>query len=130
MCTLYSKLTIKTPNQLLWPHFPVLIVTFEHIPYIVLLFFAVKRDPAEVFSCEFREIFNNIFFHRTPPGDCFGCSKTPSCEILRQFLVKEMISSQRHSLHRKWSFPLRIFSVNVTKSAGNYGFAHIHWKNW
>ena len=25
-------------------------------------------------------------------------------------------------LHKKWSFPLRISSVNVTKSAGNCGF--------
>ena len=24
------------------------------------------------------------------------------------------------SLHKKWSFPLRIYSVNVTKSAGNW----------
>ena len=26
------------------------------------------------------------------------------------------------SLHKKWSFPLRIFSVNVTKSAVSFGF--------
>ena len=29
----------------------------------------------------------------------------------------------------KWSFPLRISSVNVTKSAGNCGFGHIYWRN-
>ena len=29
------------------------------------------------------------------------------------------------SLHKKLSFPLRIFSVNVIKSAGN-GFGHIY----
>ena len=28
-------------------------------------------------------------------------------------------------LHKKWSFPLRISSVNVTKSARNWGFGHI-----
>ena len=27
-----------------------------------------------------------------------------------------------HTLHKKWSFSLRNSSVNVTKSAGNYGF--------
>ena len=27
------------------------------------------------------------------------------------------------------SFPLKIFSVNVNKSAGNYGFGHIYWRN-
>ena len=35
----------------------------------------------------------------------------------------------QQSLHKKWSFPLRISSVNVTKSAGNCGFGHIHWRN-
>ena len=33
------------------------------------------------------------------------------------------------ALHKKWSFPLRIFSVNVTKSAGICGFGHIYWRN-
>ena len=32
-------------------------------------------------------------------------------------------------LHKKWSFPLRISSVNVTKYAGNCGFSHIYWRN-
>ena len=30
---------------------------------------------------------------------------------------------------QKWSFTLRISSVNVTKSAGNYRFGHIYWRN-
>ena len=30
-----------------------------------------------------------------------------------------------HSLHKKWSFPLRISAVNVTKSA----FGQIYWRN-
>ena len=33
------------------------------------------------------------------------------------------------ALHKKWSLPLRISSVNVTKSAENCGFGHIHWRN-
>ena len=32
------------------------------------------------------------------------------------------------TLHKKWGFPLRIFSVYVTKSAGNCGFGHIYWR--
>ena len=32
-------------------------------------------------------------------------------------------------LHKKWSFPLRISSVNVAKSAENCGFGHIYWRN-
>ena len=32
-------------------------------------------------------------------------------------------------LHKKWSFPWRISSVNVTKSAGICGLGHIYWRN-
>ena len=34
-----------------------------------------------------------------------------------------------YQLHKKWSFPLKISSVNVTKFAGNCGFGHIYWRN-
>ena len=34
----------------------------------------------------------------------------------------------RFTLHKKWIFPLRISSVNVTKSTGNCGFGHIFWR--
>ena len=34
-----------------------------------------------------------------------------------------------HPLHKKWSFPLRISSVNVTKSAVSFGFCHIDKSN-
>ena len=33
------------------------------------------------------------------------------------------------SLHEKWSFPLRVSSVNVTKSIVSCGFGHIYWSN-
>ena len=33
------------------------------------------------------------------------------------------------TLHKKWTFPLRISSINVTKSTGNCGFGHIYWRN-
>ena len=36
---------------------------------------------------------------------------------------------QFNTLHKKWSFPLRISSVNVTKSAVSCGFGHIYWRN-
>ena len=33
------------------------------------------------------------------------------------------------SLHKKWSFPLKIFSLlNVTESAASCGFVHIYWR--
>ena len=33
------------------------------------------------------------------------------------------------ALHKKWSFPLWIFSVKVTKPAVSCGFGHIYWRN-
>ena len=33
------------------------------------------------------------------------------------------------SLHKKWSFLLRISSVNVAKSAVSCGFGHIYWRS-
>ena len=33
------------------------------------------------------------------------------------------------TLHKKWSFPLGISSVNVTKSAVSCWFGHIYWRN-
>ena len=33
------------------------------------------------------------------------------------------------TLHKNWSFLLRIYSVNVIKSAGICGFGHIYWRN-
>ena len=34
------------------------------------------------------------------------------------------------TLHKKWSFPLRISSINVTKSVGNCEFiGHSYWRN-
>ena len=30
------------------------------------------------------------------------------------------------AVHNKWSFPLKISLVNVTKSAGHCGFRHIY----
>ena len=38
-------------------------------------------------------------------------------------------SKKQRFPHKKWSFPFRISSVNVTKSAGICGFGHIYWSN-
>ena len=40
-----------------------------------------------------------------------------------------MATIQSLALHKKWSFSLRISSVNVTKSAGKCRFGHIYWGN-
>ena len=33
------------------------------------------------------------------------------------------------SPHKKWNFHLRISSVNLTKTTGNWGFGHVYWRN-
>ena len=33
------------------------------------------------------------------------------------------------TLHKNWSFPLRLSSVNVTKSVANCGLGYIYWRN-
>ena len=47
-----------------------------------------------------------------------------SCEK-HWFLQRSFCSS----LHKNWSFPLRIYLVNVTKFPINCGFGHIYWRN-
>ena len=43
-------------------------------------------------------------------------------------LKKKFNLKVEETLHKKWSFPLRISSVNVTKSLISSGFGHIYWK--
>ena len=43
-----------------------------------------------------------------------------------KFLTIDFIKQR---LHKKWSFPLTISSINVTKSAVSCGYRHIHWRN-
>ena len=38
-------------------------------------------------------------------------------------------SNEDEKLHKKWSFPLRISPINVTKSTVSCGFGHIYWRN-
>ena len=46
-----------------------------------------------------------------------------------KMLSYSSVTNKKHALYKKWSFTLRIFSVNVTKSSGNCGFGHIYWRN-
>ena len=43
----------------------------------------------------------------------------------RNFEFHPFCANVHISLHKKWSFPLRISSINVAKS----GFGHIYWRN-
>ena len=50
-------------------------------------------------------------------------------KLIQHLLIKQEVPKQEVLLHKKWNFPLRISSVNVTKSAGNCGFGHIYRRN-
>ena len=39
------------------------------------------------------------------------------------------LTIRKPALHKKWSFPLRISSVDVTISAGNCRFGYVYWRN-
>ena len=45
------------------------------------------------------------------------------------FIVNTFSNKPILTHHKKWSFPLRISSVNMTKSAVFCGFGHIYWRN-
>ena len=48
-----------------------------------------------------------------------------SMKANEQILSAFNLIQKQPSLHKKWSFPLRIYSVNVTKSTGNCVFSHL-----
>ena len=50
------------------------------------------------------------------------------CYHIGEF-VEDSIFFHSLALHIKWSFPLRISSINVTKSAGNCVCDHIYWRS-
>ena len=49
--------------------------------------------------------------------------------IFLQHLADPRSKNSKYTLHKKWSFLLRISSVNATKSTENWGFGHIYWTN-
>ena len=55
------------------------------------------------------------------------CS-TKFCQNLRK-KVRVLLVRKCYTAQKKWSFPSRISSVNVTKSSGNCGFGHFYWRN-
>ena len=60
-----------------------------------------------------------------------GCHEILNCyvfifrAIFLKFNIFEVVT-----LHKKWSFSLRINSVNVTKSARNFRIGQMYWRNF
>ena len=42
---------------------------------------------------------------------------------------KQALIFRKEALHKKWSFLIWVFWVDLRKSAGDCGFSHIYWKN-
>ena len=59
-------------------------------------------------------------------------ASAPFIDLLQTHRFWDMFlnHNQKQSLHKKWSFPLTISSVNVTKSAVSRGFGNIYWRNY
>ena len=56
--------------------------------------------------------------------------KTKSAKLQQGlFVFVSLCRFRQVSLHKKWSFQLRISSVNMTKPAVSSGFGHIYWRN-
>ena len=79
-----------------------------------------------------------IFCDKNTSALCFTlcyCSDQVNAKDILELKFKLTIAKDEHkknfyssqeALHKKRSFPLKISSVNVSKSSGNYGFGHIY----
>ena len=115
-----------------------------------------KETLAQVFSCEFCEIIKNTFstewlpwllliimmiiiicflFTLTDRGSCSEvfCNRAiqKNCSKIKRKSVRSFCCSYAADsrVAKKWSFPLRVSSVNVTKSAVSCGFSQIYRKD-
>ena len=90
---------------------------FKHIPNLVQHCHIQNSMHIENAAKDFAKIFNGLNFSQKR-------------SVLDIWLGSEHDSvSISSTLHKIWSFPLRIFLVNVTKYAVSCGFGHIYWRN-
>ena len=74
--------------------------------------FSKKETVAQVFqvfSCEFCEIPKNIFFYRTPLGDCF-------CSCIYRVGMRMVRNSNQNYDHKYKEFEVQIFSILCNKN--------------
>ena len=84
--------------------------------------FIKKGTLAQVYSSEFYEISRNIFSYKTSPLAASARSKFIMVEKIPPQIIHKTLLWTYITLHKKWSFPLRISPVNVT-------FGHIYCRN-
>ena len=104
---IFSKVMIKIPEPCLW---------CDNVYYCSVLTLVCFSNAILT--------LNRVYICRSFDRNLIMCN--------RSFFMKCTSSSNRwklNSLIKKCSFPLRISSVNMTKSAGICGFGHIYWRN-
>ena len=122
----YTNSTIKFSDNLL---------TLPIICLVKILCIISFQRKTFNFSGIAREVFGNFWLRAVRIQ-----SKIFGFQLLTNF-AKKAISSmfdwvlntpqwilQEQTPHKKWIFPLRISSVNVTRSAVNCGFGRIYWR--
>ena len=75
------------------------------------------------------KFYENIFFMCFQDSDCSKLSKTVQNFEYKILSARFISCVTSIALHKKWNFPLKISSVNVTKSAAFCGFGHIYGRN-
>ena len=70
---------------------------------------------------------NTMYLRKSQLKSIFNYRKLNCCDAYVD--DRTYLSIIIQTLHKKWSFPLRISSVNKTKSAVSYGFGHIYSRN-
>ena len=83
------------------------------------------------------KIFNRMIFpictyNCEVLGSTFFTIKFVSSDFLSKRQLKNTVDKPHCTFitqHKKWSFPLWIYSINVTKSGGNCWFGYIYWGN-
>ena len=84
--------------------------------------FLTRTSLSNLTHCVIESVFS-------PNTGKYGPGKTPYLKFFPTVTREHKESREQEPLHQERSFPLRISSVNVTKSAVFCEFSHIYWKN-
>ena len=80
----------------------------------------------------YNALYVNIAFSKDTEVNIILVFATPFSLSLIFSLLKgftDIMKMEKNTQHKKWSFPLRISSVNVSKSAVSCGFGRIYRRN-
>ena len=112
-CSFFGKFGV-----LCFPVTPAL--RFTLLPYCRALTGSIRFSKYLCLKFKVKHFWRNLTFNLWFP-------KYWKWEIISYHKVEYYVTDI-HWLHKKWRFPFRISSVNVTKFAAFYGFGHIDWR--